>query len=55
MFSDSDEIMKTMEELTNLQMEGADVYMSAFANLKHFDFFRNFQNWFVPFILIMRQ
>jgi len=49
MFSDSDEIMKTMEELTNLQMEGADVYMSAFANLKHFDFFRNFQNWFVPF------
>jgi tetratricopeptide (TPR) repeat protein len=49
MFSDSDEIMKTMEELTNLQMEGADVYMSAFANLKHFDFFRDFQNWFVPF------
>jgi tetratricopeptide (TPR) repeat protein len=48
-FNDSDEIMKTMEELTNLQMEGADVYMSAFANLKHFDFFRNFQNWFVPF------
>lgn len=49
MFNESDEIMKTMEELTNLQMEGADVYMSAFANLKHFDFFRNFQNWFVPF------
>jgi tetratricopeptide (TPR) repeat protein len=48
-FSDSDEIMKTMEELTNLQMEGADVYMSAFSNLKHFDFFRDFQNWFVPF------
>jgi tetratricopeptide (TPR) repeat protein len=49
MFSDSDEIFKTMEELTNLQMEGADVYMSAFANLKHFDFFKDFQNWFVPF------
>jgi len=48
-FNDSDEILKTMEELTNLQMEGADVYMSAFANLKHFDFFRDFQNWFVPF------
>ena len=30
-------------------MEGADVYMSAFANLKHFDFFKDFQNWFVPF------
>jgi tetratricopeptide (TPR) repeat protein len=49
MFSESDEIFKTMEELTNLQMEGADVYMSAFANLKHFDFFKDFQNWFVPF------
>ncbi len=48
-FSDSEEIFKTMEELTKLQMEGADVYMSAFANLKHFDFFREFSNWFVPF------
>ncbi len=49
MFNESEEIFKTMEELTKLQMEGADVYMSAFANLKHFDFFREFQNWFVPF------
>jgi tetratricopeptide (TPR) repeat protein len=49
MFSDSEEIFKTMEELTKLQMEGADVYMSAFSNLKHFDFFKDFQNWFVPF------
>jgi tetratricopeptide (TPR) repeat protein len=49
MFSESDEIFKTMEELTTLQMEGADVYMSAFANMKHFDFFKDFQNWFVPF------
>ncbi len=48
-FSDSDEIYKTMEELTQLQMEGADVYMSAFANMKQFDFFKDFQNWFVPF------
>jgi tetratricopeptide (TPR) repeat protein len=49
MFSDSEEIFKTMEDLTKLQMEGADVYMSAFANMKHFDFFKNFMNWFVPF------
>ena len=49
MFSDSEEIFKTMEELTKLQMEGADVYMSAFANMKHFDFFKDFQNWFIPF------
>jgi tetratricopeptide (TPR) repeat protein len=49
MFSESDEIFKTMEELTNLQMEGSDVYMSAFKNLKHFDFFKDLQNWFMPF------
>jgi tetratricopeptide (TPR) repeat protein len=49
MISESDEIFRTMEELTKLQMEGADVYMSAFANMKHFDFFKDFQNWFVPF------
>ncbi len=48
-FGDSEDIFKTMEELTKLQMEGADVYMSAFANMKHFDFFRHFQNWFLPF------
>jgi tetratricopeptide (TPR) repeat protein len=49
MFSESDEIFKTMEELTNLQMDGSDVYMSAFKNLKHFDFFKDLQNWFMPF------
>jgi len=49
MFGDSEEIFRTMEELTKLQMEGSDVYMSAFANLKHFDFFRDFPNWFMPF------
>ncbi|MBE0674240.1 MAG: tetratricopeptide repeat protein [Bacteroidales bacterium] len=49
MFGDSEEIFKSFEELTKLQMEGADVYMQAFSNLKHFDFFRDFENWFMPF------
>lgn len=48
-FSDSEDIYKSFEELTKLQMEGADVYMQAFSNLKHFDFFRDFENWFMPF------
>ena len=48
-FNDSEEIFKTMEELTKLQMEGADVYMSAFANMKQFDFFKDLQNWFEPY------
>jgi Flp pilus assembly protein TadD len=49
MFNDSEEIFRTMEELTNLQMEGSDVYMSAFSGLKKFDFFRELRNWFIPF------
>jgi len=49
MFKDSEEIYKTMEELANLQMDGSDVYMSAFAGLKNFDFFKNLRNWFIPF------
>ncbi|MGE5419991.1 MAG: tetratricopeptide repeat protein [Chloroflexota bacterium] len=49
MFGESEDIFKTMEELTRLQMEGSDVYMSAFANMKHFDFFKDFPNWFIPF------
>jgi len=49
MFEESEEVFKSFEELTKLQMEGADVYMQAFSNLKHFDFFRDFENWFIPF------
>ncbi|MDX9773219.1 MAG: tetratricopeptide repeat protein [Bacteroidales bacterium] len=49
MFSGSEEMFKTMEELTNLQMEGSDVYMSAFSGLKSFDFFKDLRNWFIPF------
>ena len=49
MFNESEEIFKTMEEMTKLQMEGADIYMSAFSNLKNFDFFKEFHNWFMPF------
>jgi len=49
MFKESEDLYKTMEEFSRLQMEGADVYMSAFANLKNFDFFRKILNWFMPF------
>lgn len=48
-FGESEEVFRTFEELTKMQMEGADVYMQAFSNLKHFDFFRDFENWFMPF------
>lgn len=36
-------------EMTELQMEGADVYMSTFSSLKGYSFFREVSNWFRPF------
>lgn len=38
-----------LQEYSNLQMEGADVFHSTFSNLKSFPFFRDISNWFLPF------
>lgn len=38
-----------LKELSELQLEGADVYMSTFSLLKNFPFFQEFTNWFLPF------
>ncbi len=38
-----------LREMSELQMEGADVYMSTFSQLKTFPFFREMANWFYPF------
>ncbi|NDW18896.1 hypothetical protein D0T53_08215 [Dysgonomonas sp. 216] len=38
-----------LQEYSNLQMEGADVFHSTFAHLKNFSFFSEFSNWFIPF------
>jgi tetratricopeptide (TPR) repeat protein len=48
-FKESPDAYNKLEEFTNLQMEGADVFMGAFAMLKHFDFFNEIRNWFLPF------
>lgn len=40
---------KKLQELTEMQMNGADVLMVAFSNLKSFPFFRQTRNWFLPF------
>lgn len=42
-------IGEKLQELTNLQLEGADVYMSTFAVLKNFPFFNEIAHWFMPF------
>lgn len=38
-----------LREMNELQLEGADVYMSTFAALKNYPFFREVHNWFYPF------
>ncbi len=39
-----------LRELNDLQMEGADVFMSTFSHLKGFPFFNEISNWFLPFM-----
>lgn len=38
-----------IREMNELQLEGADVYMSTFAQLKTYPFFKEPYNWFYPF------
>jgi tetratricopeptide (TPR) repeat protein len=50
-FSDSPGFIDKMEELSELQMEGADVFMESFAMLKSFPFYNELGNWFIPYFL----
>lgn len=49
LFDDTPELKGKMEELTELQMEGSDVFMSSFSMLKNFPFFSSISNWFYPY------
>lgn len=40
-----------MKELSKMQEDGGDVFMSTFAHLKHYPFFSDIANWFMPFHL----
>ncbi len=42
---------KSIEEFTELQLEGADVMHSTFIHLKNFPFFRELSNWLLPFTI----
>ncbi len=48
-WKENTELTHKIQELGDMQMEGIDVYMSTFAQLKTFPFFRNLCNWFYPF------
>ncbi len=49
-FKESEGLYEKIEEFSKLQLEGADVFMSAFSQLKQFSFFSDISNWFLPFI-----
>lgn len=38
-----------LQEFSEMQMDGADVYVSTFSALKSFPFFRHTMNWLLPF------
>lgn len=48
-FFEENNLSDKMEEFSDLQREGADVYMSTFSNLKSYPFFSSACNWFLPF------
>jgi len=51
LLEESPKLTQSLRELTNLQLEGADVFMSTFSALKNFPFFSSLGNWFIPFSL----
>ncbi len=48
-FDNQPGLVRKLEELTNMQMEGVDVFLGAFATLKSFPFFSELSNWLLPF------
>lgn len=46
---DSSGITEKMKELSEMQEDGGDVFMSTFSHLKTFPFFSDISNWFLPF------
>jgi tetratricopeptide (TPR) repeat protein len=48
-FDEAPGLLDKMADFSKLQLEGSDVFMSAFAIFKQFPFFKNTSNWFLPF------
>lgn len=48
-FEDTPDLFEKMGELSMMQLDGSDVFMSTFSMLKHFPFFQRLTNWFLPF------
>ena len=47
---ENSEVGEKIREINDMQLEGADVMVTAFSNLKGFPFFNLISNWFMPFV-----
>ena len=48
-FQETPDLMDKLQEFSKMQMEGSDVFLSAFSRLKQFPFFNQISHWFLPF------
>ena len=48
-FEDSPDLLDKLQDFSKMQIEGSDVFMSAFSKLKQFPFFNEISNWLTPF------
>jgi len=48
-FGDSPELLDKLQQFSEMQLDGSDVFMGTFSRLKNFPFFNEISNWFVPF------
>lgn len=46
---DNSRLKDKLKELSEMQEDGSDVFLSTFAGLKNFAFFRELSNWFLPY------
>lgn len=46
---DNSVLEERLREMADLQVEGSDIYMGTFAQLKYWPFFKELPNWFYPF------
>ena len=46
---DKSGITRKLEEFNEIQLEGGDVFISAFSKLKSYPFFNTLSNWFLPY------
>lgn len=49
-FLENSGISSKLQEINDMQLEGADVLVTAFSNLKNFPFFNSISRWFLPYI-----